>query len=258
MKIKCLFFYVKMNIFVKKENNEYIYSLNETENCTLCTYVGTGHLKSYSQCYIVVYNDKIEPYCFTNKKTAKSTCKKGTIETVKKVSLENTNEICIICTETCEQSLSCGHFIHTSCVAKSGKPECSVCKKEVKLEENLTLLCEQKNKERKEELKKQEEEESEILARQLASENQQKRTTIRIHNYTCNVILQNEIEWTGDSFTMEIYRVLHEIHLKKQNITTYNSVIQTIPLVYKINSIAFSTNLSVNDICNSLSLVANN
>lgn len=251
-----------MNVWVKKESDQYIFSLIELEDATKCEYVGSGNINSHSEFYIIISKEEsIYPFCFTNKKIAKSKCK-GTLETAKKVSQtkkekenkEDEENECIICVEPCSIPLSCGHFVHELCVAKSGKSECCICKKEVKLEISLEEICQQKSQERKEEIKKQEEEESIRLARELQ---QERVTRITINNFTCNVTLMPEKEWISDEFTVEICRVMHEIYSKKTRIKTYNSIIQTIPLIYQINSISMATNLSVNDICNCISLVSN-
>lgn len=50
--------------------------------------------------------------------------------------IEEKPEYCPVCIEKFENKikpLSCGHFIHKNCVIRSGKTNCPLCKKEVKL-----------------------------------------------------------------------------------------------------------------------------
>lgn len=250
----------KMDVWVYKKNNEYFFSLKEIENSEKCTYVGVGSLNT--QCYIVISKEgKIEPYCFSNKKTAKSTCK-GVIITAQlfkeideEIDEENREE-CVVCYEECKSPLEeCGHYIHSKCIANSGKSECCICRKEVKLNKELEMLCKEKENSRKKEIRDQENEESERVAREL-QQRQNRTTTISIGNYRCIVELEDEKEWTPDEFTMELCRVLTAIHSKENRIITTNSIVQCIPIVMQINSISFTTKLSTTDICNSISLIS--
>ena len=70
---------------------------------------------------------------------------------------------CIVCCEKIRQRapLSCGHWIHTDCVVKSGKPNCPVCTKKVKLSESNLKKCQAKGKALKKELEEEEEKEVE-------------------------------------------------------------------------------------------------
>jgi hypothetical protein len=45
------------------------------------------------------------------------------------------NEECCVCTELLEDSkpFTCGHIIHASCVVKSGKSKCPICRADIAL-----------------------------------------------------------------------------------------------------------------------------
>jgi hypothetical protein len=56
-------------------------------------------------------------------------------------------EECPVCLNEINSQLSCGHKVHTSCVVKSGKPECPLCRQNVELSAidiNKMLLYEMK------------------------------------------------------------------------------------------------------------------
>lgn len=69
---------------------------------------------------------------------------------------------CIICLEsltTTDRPLDCGHWIHTSCVALSGKDVCPVCRQQVHtLSENEQMIMLQKQEEQKDESQRIDEE----------------------------------------------------------------------------------------------------
>lgn len=126
--------------------------------------------------------------------TSKPECKESKILKPKKV--EETSKIqkkaypkskfekldeCCVCVEalTDEDYLSCGHWIHTSCVVKSGKQECPICRTEL-------ILSEQDREQIRKIAKAREDEEVEAQHQSLRNE--------EVINHIITLAFLNEIE----------------------------------------------------------------
>ncbi len=63
------------------------------------------------------------------------------------IDIQPEGEECCVCYETITKKLVCGHYIHATCVARSGKLRCPLCRHAIELGESDTVIYENvKNK----------------------------------------------------------------------------------------------------------------
>ena len=71
----------------------------------------------------------------------------STVFTVKKLYnyFNQPEEYCVVCFTKCDDSISCGHYVHYNCIAQWGKNECPLCRRSGVLPEMATPLIEYHN-----------------------------------------------------------------------------------------------------------------
>lgn len=167
------------------------------------------------------------------------------IEDHKDESSEDDND-CTVCANECTNKLHCGHLIHYECIAKSGKKECPICRKNVNLpyylEHEFRAALESKEKY----LKQQQEEMSLQQARELQRQEnrparQQNSITIRYGERQTRVLLNDDGELSLDRMFIETSQISLALHTRSREIEVARNSFKLWQLFMNMNEISAET-----------------
>ena len=165
-------------------------------------------------------------------------------------------EDCPVCSDECKEQLSCGHFVHQSCVARSGKSKCPVCRADVVLSEEHTALLAQSAQSLNNHLQAQADQESVQLARQLqtaeisAERGGQRTRTIRTP-YGRNVSIRLEAQpaaYLVDELLASVAKLQEDIAERRRAISADPVTIDLVTLIWSFRELAVETGLTVGNL----------
>jgi hypothetical protein len=184
---------------------------------------------------------------------------------------EQDEKQCPACLEPVNDMLECRHSVHFRCVAMTGKEECPLCRKHVKLpKEHCDLLIERRRI--LEEEKKLEDEASSLaLARDLSSrgnrvnnrannsaniENQVRRSVLNFPGYSLEVDLRPPPDrWDLEELVLSVSRLTMAVHARATVTSSDECSLSLFRLMYSVNETAAISGLGVKEILDALAML---
>jgi hypothetical protein len=169
----------------------------------------------------------------------------------------NEQHECIVCTESLDQLLPCGHAIHTRCIARSGQNTCSVCRREVTFESEDNTVYQEAIQRNEQERIQREQNESIALARQLQrqlrtepEEPVERRyvtningTTFRINPTNVDGVLD-----VGDCM-LQVNQLMYNISNRQRQFDCDMRVFNLYRVIMQLNEVSAETGLSITQLC---------
>lgn len=173
------------------------------------------------------------------------------------------SEDCAVCTDECEEVLTCGHNVHWQCVARSGRASCPVCRAQLQIPEQWTLLFRESQTAVSEELARRATTESENLARQLQNIEVQGGTNRRYIRTPVGRTLVVRVQETNgpvsiDELMSGIARLQHDVVEGRRTTESTASAVDMVTLLWTLNEISAETGLSTASLIEALGILAEN
>ena len=163
---------------------------------------------------------------------------------------------CPVCSDECKEQLSCGHFVHQSCVARSGKSKCPMCRADVTLSEEHTALLTQSAQSLNNHLQAQADQESAQLARQLqtaeisAERGGQRTRNIRTpYGRNVSIRLENQpAAYSVDELLTSVAKLQEYIAERRRAIRADGVTIDLLTTIWSFRELAVETGLTVGNL----------
>ncbi len=171
---------------------------------------------------------------------------------------------CSVCLDECKQDLECGHRVHMSCVARSGKAECPMCRKPVTLTKEFEAEYQKAVESNQRFIKEQQEQMSLDRARELQREQQQERhravrgTILQFPGRNLRLNFCDKPEHYGaEELMLGVSQLCYSVHTRTVTAVEVPEIcFEVFQMLMKLNQIGMENNISTDDILNVLKFVS--
>jgi hypothetical protein len=160
---------------------------------------------------------------------------------------EQDQQECAVCTESITLPLLCGHYIHPTCVAKSGQNQCSICRTElVFAEQDQQTYLTHKTQNDLAKIQ-QEQAESITLARRLENENPPEIIRIRINSRTYHITLEEDTDAPilAADMMLQVNAIMHNIQNRQMHFRTSEPALELYRIIMDLNRVSATSGLSI-------------
>ena len=171
---------------------------------------------------------------------------------------------CSVCLDECDRDLECGHRVHMSCVARSGKAECPMCRKPITISKEFQDEYQKAVESNQRFIKEQQEQMSLDRAREMQREQNQARSRVSrgtILQFPGRSLRLNFIEkpeiYGAEELLLGVSQLCYAVHTRTITAVEVPELcFDVFQLVMKVNQLGMENNISSDDIINVLKFVS--